>query len=203
MEVFGLWATWPEAEAALWPRLPKETLEFLGNAYVFATRWHGEQRRPAGEPYVTHLLEALEILAVGMEITDRDVLAAALLHDVVEDTPCTLAAVQEKFGSRVAELVGWLTKPEAEPGQDKDWVREAYLGRFEQAPYDVLVVKLADRYSNVQRLHTHPRIQKQHSYYAETCRWFIPAAAKVPYFQTLFTTWQKNYEYLRLRDSMS
>ncbi|HEX3733237.1 MAG TPA: HD domain-containing protein, partial [Mycobacteriales bacterium] len=161
MKVFGSWATWPEADDALRDRLSEETRKALGNEYGFAKQWHGDQRRPAGEPYTTHLLEALEILAVGVGVMDADVLAAGLLHDVVEDTPCTLPEVRERFGDRVAEFVGWLTKPDPEPGQDKDALREDYLRRFEQAPYEVLVVKLADRYSNVQRLQTHPRPEKQ------------------------------------------
>ncbi|MGH3426502.1 MAG: HD domain-containing protein, partial [Candidatus Dormibacteraceae bacterium] len=140
MKVFGSWETWPEADAALRNRLPGGTRQFLGDAYAFAERWHGQQKRPAGEPYTTHLLETLEILAVGAGVTAADVLAAGLLHDVVEDTPCTLLEVRESFGSRVAELVGWLTKPNSEPGQDKVVVREGYLGRFGQAPYEVLLV---------------------------------------------------------------
>jgi (p)ppGpp synthase/HD superfamily hydrolase len=196
MKVFGGWATWREAERALDSRLPDETVRLLGRAYSFAEQWHGDQTRPAGEPYVTHLLETLEILVAEVRVTDNDVLAAGLLHDVVEDTPCTLTEVQEIFGGRVAEFVGWLTKPDPQPEQNKNVARKDYLNQFEHAPYEVLLVKLADRYSNVQRLHTHPRIEKQHSYYAETCRWFVPLAARVPYFQQLFTVWQKNYDYL-------
>lgn len=193
---FESWRSWQEAKKELRARLPEETVELLATAYSFAECWHKDQQRPAGEPYVTHLLETLEILAMGVEVTDADVLAAGLLHDVVEDTLCALTEVRESFGSRVADFVSWLTKPNPKPEQDKDVVREDYLRRFELAPYEVLLVKLADRYSNVQQLHMHPRVEKQRSYYAETCRWFVPAAAKVPYFQELFAIWQKNYEYL-------
>jgi hypothetical protein len=63
-------------------------------AVSFAARWHADQRRPAGEPYVEHLQEATAFLALGADVQDVDVLQAAVLHDVVEDTPCTLAEVR-------------------------------------------------------------------------------------------------------------
>jgi (p)ppGpp synthase/HD superfamily hydrolase len=193
---FESWSSWQKAKEGLQSRLPEETVESLAKAYGFAQHWHGNQTRPTGAPYTTHLIETLEILAIGLKVTDADVLTTGLLHDVIEDTPCTLAEVRESFGSRVAEFVGWLTKPDTKPDQDKTTVREDYLKRFPLAPYEVLLVKLADRYSNVQQLHTHPRAEKQRSYYSETCRWFVPAAARIPYFQELFAAWQKHYEYL-------
>jgi (p)ppGpp synthase/HD superfamily hydrolase len=96
----------------------------------------------------------------------------------------------------VAELVGWATKPEAADGADPVEVRAGYLERFAAAPGDAVAVKLADRYSNVQRLHTHPRVEKQRSYYAETCRWFLPLAAGAPGFDVLYREWQEHYRYL-------
>lgn len=83
----------------------------LDKATVFATRWHGSQTRPAGEPYLEHLLEATRLLVETIEITNVDILRAAVLHDVVEDTGCTLEEVRERFGDRVATLVDWVTKP--------------------------------------------------------------------------------------------
>ena len=81
---------------------------------TFALRFHGDQKRPTGAPYVEHLLEALEVLVRGAGVSDPDVLCAAVLHDVVEDTPCTIAGVRAAFGDRVADMVGWVTKPEAD-----------------------------------------------------------------------------------------
>jgi guanosine-3',5'-bis(diphosphate) 3'-pyrophosphohydrolase len=48
----------------------------------------------------------------------------------------------------------------------------------------------------VQRLHTHPRVEKQRSYYAETCRWFLPLAAGTAGFDVLYREWQEHYRYL-------
>ena len=186
MKVFASWTDWASAERALASRLPAATVSVLARAYAVAEERHGDQTRPAGEPYVHHLLEALEI-AVDSGATDQDVLVAVLLHDVVEDTPCTLAEVRAEFGDRVAELVGWVTKPEGEG------VRERYLAGFASAPADVLTVKLSDRYSNVQRLHTHPRPAKRKTYYAETVRVFLPLAERSPYFQERFREWAAHF----------
>ncbi|MFL6076757.1 MAG: HD domain-containing protein [Mycobacteriales bacterium] len=193
VRVFEEWREWGDVEKALRGVLPEDAIGWLGEVCGFAVGWHGGQVRPAGEPYVEHLLETAEILREVTGTGDREVLAAGLLHDVVEDTACTLGEVEGRFGGRVAELVGWVTKPEAGDGEDPAEVRIRYLERFASAPVDVVSVKLADRYSNVQRLHTHPRPAKRRSYYAETCRWFLPLAARVPEFEPLYREWRDHY----------
>ncbi|TDV40681.1 HD domain-containing protein [Actinophytocola oryzae] len=156
----------------------------LDDAVAFATHWHGDQRRPAGEPYVEHLREATAFLAYGAGVASRPALTAAVLHDVVEDTPCTLATVRSTFGEEVATLVDWVTK---------SGDREAYLTRLRSAPTEALLVKLADRASNVQRLDTHPRQEKQRSYYLETVRWIVPLAEGHPWFREWYATWQREF----------
>lgn len=203
MRVFESWRTWTEAEPALRDRLPAEVVDRLGPVYQLAADWHADQVRPAGEPYVEHLLQALEIAIEVGGAAEYDVLAATLLHDVVEDTGCTLDEVRERFGPEVAELVGWVTKPEpspgnpeSSPGNELKELRTRYLASFGDAPADVLVVKLSDRYSNVQRLDTHPRPEKRASYYQETVRWFVPLTARVPQFVALFAQWQDEFRHL-------
>lgn len=159
----------------------------LDDAITFATHWHGNQRRPAGEPYVEHLQEATAFLVHGAGVTDRTVLTAAVLHDVVEDTPCPLQTVQAEFGDEVATLVDWVTKSSD---------REAYLTRLRTAPVEALLVKLADRASNVQRLDTHPRPEKQQSYYEETIRWIVPLAPAHPWFKNWYAEWQQHFAHL-------
>ena len=83
----------------------------LDKAVDFALLWHADQLRPAGEPYVEHLLEVVVVLAEAVKITDIDVLRAAVLHDVVEDTDCPLEEIRKHFGHHVAVLVEWVTKP--------------------------------------------------------------------------------------------
>ena len=189
MEVFLGWHDWAVAEPELRALVPPATADDIAAAVAFATRWHGDQRRPTGAPYLEHLLEALEVLVRGADVQDRDVLCAAVLHDVVEDTPCTITDVTEHFGPRVAELVGWVTIPDA-TGQDKVQVKETYLKHLAEAPGDAKLVKLADRVSNVQTLRN-LKPEKQRSYYAQTVTYIVPIARDFPWFATWYSTWQQ------------
>lgn len=196
MRTFGSWASWDDARAALAGRLPDDGLDRLAAAYAFAAERHAGQTRPAGEPYTRHLLEAAEILATELDVTDPDLLAAALLHDVVEDTPTSSAEVAEHFGARVADLVAHVTKAPAAAGEDRTVARHRYLEGLRNLPADALLLKLADRYSNVQRLHTHPRPAKQRAYYAETRRYLVPLSSVDPRLAALFADWEVTYQYL-------
>jgi GTP pyrophosphokinase len=189
METFTAWPTWADAEPGLRRRLPAEVVADLARAVRFATTYHGDQRRKTGAPYLEHLLEALQILVEGAGVSRRDVLVAAVLHDVVEDTPCTLADLRAAFGPRVAELVGWVTIPDPGPGEDAASVKERYLRRLGDAPPDAILVKLADRASNVQTLRNLPPDQ-QRAYYAQTVTYIVPLAAREPWFADWYAGWQ-------------
>ena len=190
MELFTDWHTWQQTEPELRRLLPAATCDKVAEAVTFALRFHGDQKRPTGAPYVEHLLEALEVLVRGAGVTDQDVLCAAVLHDVVEDTPCTIAGVRAAFGDRVADMVGWVTKPEAEDGADKKAVKEAYLKRLADAPDDAIFVKLADRASNVQTLRN-LGLRKQREYYAETVRYIMPLATPRAWWADWYANWQE------------
>ena len=192
MELFTGWHTWDEAEPGLRERLPAETVQRLRSAVAFAVEHHGGQRRPTGAPYLEHLLEALEVLVRGAGVTDPEVLSAAVLHDVVEDTACTPSDLAAAFGARVAEFVGWVTIPLPAAGQDKAAVKEACLRRLRHAPRGAVLVKLADRASNVQTLRNLPPA-KQRSYYAQTVRHIIPLAATEPWFADWYADWQRDF----------
>ena len=186
MHLFGPHRRWSDLRDSL--PLPEATPAALDRAVEFATRAHGDQRRPAGEPYLEHLLETVDVLVNGPGVTDPDVLVAGVLHDVVEDTAVTLDEVREAFGPRVAVLVGWVTKP--------DGPRLGYLASLADAPDDALLVKLADRLSNVQRLDTHPRPAKRASYYAETVEHLVPLAARHPWYERWYATWCVEFAHL-------
>lgn len=196
MQVFEAADGWPSVRARLAVHLGAGDLVSLDDAVAFAVRWHGEQRRPAGEPYVEHQLEVVCVLVEAVGKTDVDVLRAGVLHDVVEDTECSLEEVRERFGGRVADLVDWVTKPAPSEGQTREESREAYLARLHDAPEDALLVKLADRLSNVQRLDTHPRLEKRRSYYQETVRSIVPLAQSHPWFRQWYAAWQDAFGYL-------
>lgn len=190
MELFTGWHTWEQAEPELRRLVPGPTADAVARAVAFALRRHGDQRRPTGAPYGEHLLEALEILVRGAGVRDPDVLCAAVLHDVVEDTPCTIEEVRAAFGDRVAELVGWVTKPEPGDGADKRAVKEAYLASLAHAPDDAVVVKLADRASNVQTLRK-LALARQRDYYAQTVSFIVPLAASRPWWALWYASWQE------------
>jgi guanosine-3',5'-bis(diphosphate) 3'-pyrophosphohydrolase len=193
VRVFDHWTTWPRAEAGLRDRVPPEDLAVLAEAFAFAKACHGDQLRPTGDPYERHLLEAVEVLAEGAGVLDRDLLVTALLHDVVEDTGCSLDQVRDRFGPGVAELADWVTKTDPPEGGDREAARVAYLRRLSGAPREAVLVKLADRLSNVQRLDRHPRPEKRRSYYRETVEWILPLAAGVPFFHEQFARWASRY----------
>ncbi|HEX4818030.1 MAG TPA: HD domain-containing protein [Nonomuraea sp.] len=183
METFTSWPTWRHAERPLAAAVPAATVEALREAAGFAGRWHGVQQRPTGRPYLEHLLEALEVAVSGARLTDRDVLVAILLHDVLEDTACTEREIARRFGGRVAELVRLVTRPRGVAKAD-------YLESLVKAPPQALLVKLADRASNVQELQRMPwRFQRR--YYLETVAYVMPLAGTHPWFAQWYTEWRR------------
>lgn len=181
---FDRFKTWPQARRELADRLDDDTLAVLDDAVAFATAHHGDQMRPSIEPvpYVEHLLETVDILVTGAGVVDREVLVAAVLHDVVEDTPCTLDEVRARYGPRVATLVDWVTK--------RGPTRLTYLRRLREAPPDALLVKLADRVSHVQHLEYLADAAKRSRYRRETVDHIIPLAAAHPWFEAWFAAWR-------------
>ena len=169
--------------------LPAATCDAVAKAVEFAIRYHGDQRRPTGAPYLEHLLETLEVLVRGAGVTDPAVLCAAVLHDVVEDTPCTVDDVRLAFGDRVADMVRWVTKPEPADGADRKAAKESYLKSLRGAPDDAVLVKLADRASNVQTLRNLGQA-RQREYYAQTVRYIMPLAASRRWWDVWYASWQ-------------
>lgn len=190
------WRTWDEAEPDLREVLPEPTLETVRRAARAAERRHGTQRRPTGAPYTEHLLEALEVLVRGAGERDPDVLAAALLHDVVEDTATTVGDVEAEFGPVVAEYVDWLTKPPVRSKQEKRAAKVGYLRRLREAPSQVISIKLADRVSNVQTLDRMP-LDFQRRYYTETVVYLLPLAEGHDFFSAWFADWARRFAHLR------
>lgn len=119
----------------------------VDKALNFATKAHGNQvRKYTGEPYTNHLVEVKNI--VSTVSTDESMLAAALLHDTIEDTPVTELDIRNEFGNRIAQLVVELTdvsKPE-----DGNRATRKALDRDKLATVsnDAQTIKLADLISN-------------------------------------------------------
>ncbi|MET4078750.1 bifunctional (p)ppGpp synthetase/guanosine-3',5'-bis(diphosphate) 3'-pyrophosphohydrolase [Janibacter sp. UYMM211] len=126
---------------------PKADLSIIEQAYQVAARAHEGQRRKSGDPYITHPLAVTTILAeLGMTPVT---LAAALLHDTVEDTSYSLEALEEDFGSEIAKLVDGVTKLDKVTYGDAaqaETVRKMVVAMARDIR--VLVIKLADRLHN-------------------------------------------------------
>ncbi|MDR1163279.1 MAG: bifunctional (p)ppGpp synthetase/guanosine-3',5'-bis(diphosphate) 3'-pyrophosphohydrolase [Candidatus Accumulibacter sp.] len=88
--------------------LEPDELALIGRAYAFSVKAHRGQKRVSGEPYVTHPLAVARTLAEWR--LDAQALAAALLHDVMEDTAVTKAEIAENFGQKIADMVDGLSK---------------------------------------------------------------------------------------------
>ena len=116
-----------------------------------------------------------------MEVWDIDVICAALLHDVVEDTPCTLEELQKNFGSDVAMLVNGVTKLKkvetfTKDEQKAENIRKILLAMSEDIR--VIIIKLADRLHNMRTLE-HMREQKRRDKALETLEIYAPIAHRL------------------------
>lgn len=123
----------------------------LLEALDFAAVRHSAQRRkgPDAAPYVNHLIEVATLVANVGQVVDVDVLIAAVLHDVLEDTPTTADEVTERFGSRVCRFVQALSDDKSLPRRRR---RQIALEELPQAEPLVHVIKLADLASNIKLL---------------------------------------------------
>jgi guanosine-3',5'-bis(diphosphate) 3'-pyrophosphohydrolase len=155
----------------------------IEKAYQFARAAHEGQARQTGEPYFTHPCEVATIL-LDMDM-DAVTIAAALLHDVVEDTPATLAEIREKFGGEVAHIVDGLTKiSRVEYGtteeRQAESIRKMLLAMSEDIR--VILIKLADRLHNMRTLDACPR-EKQLAVARETRDIYAPLAHRLGIFR--------------------
>ena len=125
----------------------------IEKAYLFANKAHAGQKRKSGEPYIVHPISVANILvSLGM---DTDSVVAALLHDVVEDTPVTLEDIQKNFGSVTAQIIAGLTKLSklgfnTEEEHQAENVRRMLIATNKDIR--VLIIKLADRLNNMRTL---------------------------------------------------
>ncbi|MFP5505677.1 MAG: RelA/SpoT family protein, partial [Gammaproteobacteria bacterium] len=160
----------------------------IARALELAQRAHTGQQRHSGEPYLSHLLAVAEILN-GLNL-DYETIAAALLHDSVEDTEVTLAKLEEEFGSSVARLVDGVTKmgrigrlQEQAAGrreQDAESLRKLLLAMVEDVR--VVLIKLADRLHNMRTLkYLDP--ERQRKIARETLDIYAPLANRLGIWQ--------------------
>ena len=128
--------------------------DLLDRAIIFAVKaHHNTERRGKGFPYIVHPMEAVEIVAT---ITpDQELLAAAALHDTIEDTDVTVEDIRCEFGDRIADLVHAESDQFTEGVSEEDsWHdrKQAAIDRLRQAPYDAKIVALGDKLSNMRAI---------------------------------------------------
>ncbi len=159
--------------------LPEEQISRLKQAYLVARDAHEGQTRSSGEPYITHPVAVACILA-GMKL-DHETLMAALLHDVIEDTPATYHDIERLFGASVAELVEGVSKLDKLTFRDK---KEAQAENFRKMimamvqDIRVILIKLADRTHNMRTLGS-LRPDKRRRIARETLEIYSPLAHRL------------------------
>lgn len=127
--------------------------DVLDKAITFALNAHRGQTRKDGGVYILHPLEDMTI--VGTMTNDPEVLAAAVLHDTVEDTPVTAQEILDNFGERIAELVAHETedkRPEIPPSESWKIRKEESLAVLKNSDTETKMLWLGDKLSNMRSL---------------------------------------------------
>jgi guanosine-3',5'-bis(diphosphate) 3'-pyrophosphohydrolase len=176
----------PQVDSVLQPlvdryqtRHPKADTALIEHAYSVARDAHQDQVRRSGDAYITHPVGVAMVLAdLGL---DDVTIAAALLHDAVEDTPVTLADLEDDFGPDVAGIVDGVTKLERIHFDSKEAQQAATMRKMLVAmakDIRVLVIKLADRLHNMRTIASLPQ-EKQERIAQETIDIYAPLAHRL------------------------
>ena len=178
-------------------------IDFIRRACVFADQAHTGQTRASGEPYFHHSLAAASTLA-DLRL-DHETIAAAILHDVVEDTPIKLEEIEQQFGLRVMQLVDGVTKMDIIQefqGQSEssrrehaqaESLRKMLLAMAEDV--GVVLIKLADRLHNMRTLGSLPE-EKQKRIARETMDIFAPLANRLGIWHIKWELEDLSFRYL-------
>lgn len=165
--------------------LKLEDISAIEGALNFSAQAHQGQTRQSGEPYITHPIAVARILA-GLHL-DRQAIMAALLHDVVEDTPIRTEELVERFGKSVAEMVDGLSKLDKLQFETKEDAQAENFRKMLMAmarDVRVILIKLADRLHNMRTLGSVP-LHKSHRIARETLDIYAPIANRLG-LNTLF-----------------
>jgi GTP diphosphokinase / guanosine-3',5'-bis(diphosphate) 3'-diphosphatase len=158
---------------------PNEDISLIRKAWEFCVSHHEGQTRLSGDPYIVHPLEVAEVL-VEMKL-DATAIAAALLHDAVEDTPATSQEIGERFGDQVAHIVEGVTKIDKiqfanREDRQAENVRKMLLAMVSDVR--VVLIKLADRLNNMRTLQ-HLKPDRQEAIARETLDIYAPLAHRL------------------------
>ncbi|OGG57778.1 hypothetical protein A2765_05085 [Candidatus Kaiserbacteria bacterium RIFCSPHIGHO2_01_FULL_56_24] len=148
----------------------------IEKAYETAKRAFRTKVRDGGERYFEHLRAVALIVIVYLRVRDADIIAATLLHDIIEDIPSwTHQRLTDEFNERIADMVWWVSKPHPKRGWSKDDVDRKYHRKLRDAPREVIIIKVADRLHNLMTMwqHESTRIARKVS---ETMDFILPLA---------------------------
>ncbi|MBL1293561.1 MAG: GTP diphosphokinase [Thiotrichales bacterium] len=192
--------TWLDSLASVYS---PQDISIIRRASDLAQKAHIDQTRASGEPYFQHVLAAANILA-SLKM-DHEAIAAALLHDVAEDTSITLDELKAEFGSTIATLVDGVTKmdvidslPGHDPAMLKEHAQAESLRKMLLAMAEdvrVVLIKLADRLHNMRTLSC-LRPQKQKRIARETLDIFAPLANRLGIWQLKWELEDLSFRYL-------
>lgn len=186
--------TYDELRQDLPATVTEEGRTLIQEAFEYAKNAHASQYRSSGEPYIRHPLAVAIIMVKEMRQEDPAVIAAALLHDVVEDTPCTMADIRNRFGEDVAFLVGAVTKPNKNQVDNFQHILSSV-----KRDVRILLLKLSDRLHNMRTL-SGLRPQKQWKIASETQFFFAPLAGRLGLYNVKSELENLAFRYLNPRE---
>lgn len=187
----------------------------MRRAFELAFRAHSKQRRKSGEPYILHPLEVARICAAELGLGHTSI-TAAILHDVVEDTPVTLEMIEKEFGSKVSMIVDGLTKFAGFANVRDNVIASPQAENFKKVlltiakDVRVVLIKMADRLHNMRTLDSMPH-HKQLKIASETSYIYAPLAHRLGFYSIkteledlvmkIIEPEQYNYVIQKLRDT--
>ncbi|MCE5329463.1 bifunctional (p)ppGpp synthetase/guanosine-3',5'-bis(diphosphate) 3'-pyrophosphohydrolase [bacterium] len=178
---------------------PKVNESLIHKAYLIAKKYHTNQFRKSGEPFITHPLEVAKILA-RIEL-DQASIIAAILHDLVEDTDFTIEKVKEEFGEEIANIINGVTKLEKIIFHTKEERQVGNLKKMIIAMSEdvrIIIVKLADRLHNMRTLSSLSE-EKMQLKSMETLEVYAPIAHRLGIFQIKSELEDLSFKYLYTR----
>lgn len=151
-------------------KLPPQDKAFVYKAYVLAEKYHHDQLRDDGVPYFIHPLRISSSIIEELNLLKKEVLAATLFHDTVEDTAMTIENIIEEFCEITAQLVENLTRNHAGDSENNKYVRKLKkIQAIMQKDYNTRVIKTLDILDNMQ---SWCYIPKEHPSRKKFPRWF-------------------------------
>jgi len=149
--------------------------KLVTTAFEFSQNVHAGQKRDNGEDYITHPYRVCISLSEEFEVEDENLLAAGLLHDVIEDSDASHEQLSKIFNEKVARMVDVVTKKKNP--DDPKW-KEKYYEEIQNADQQTQLLKFVDRLDNIRDLALCPSKEKQIRYLKETKEIFLPWANK-------------------------